>query len=260
MRLILVFLLFCLPAAAQEPREVDLELFLAVDVSRSMSPDELEIQRQGYAAALASPDVFAAIRGGLIGEIAVTYVEWAGFGSHKVVVPWTLVDTPEAARAIAARITAHFDPGLRRTSISAALHYAARSIENNDFRGLRRVIDISGDGPNNQGSHVTVARDRVLAKGITINGLPLMTSENMFDRWGIPDLDIYYRDCVIGGPGAFMVPVLGWDAFPAAVKRKLILEIAGGLPERPKLRRVSAYNCGIGEEIFERNMQLFGGP
>ncbi len=256
-----IWIILITPAHAQSEREVDLELFLAVDVSRSMSPQELEIQRQGYAAALSSPEVFAAIRGGLIGEIAITYVEWAGAFAQKTVVPWTLIDTPEAAQDIAAQITAHFDPSLRRTSISAALDHARKSISQNEFMGLRRVIDISGDGPNNQGPIVTLSRDRVLADGITINGLPLMTTDEMSERWGIPDLDVYYRSCVIGGPGAFVLPVWEWGAFPEAIKRKLILEIAGrAKPEKPHIHKAQAYNCRIGEEIFSRNMDRLSIP
>lgn len=248
-------------APAQDVREVDLELFLAVDVSRSMSPYELEIQRKGYAEALGSDEVIARITGGLIGEIALTYVEWAGVGTQNIVVPWTLIDSPEAARQVADRITKHFDPSLRRTSISDALLYAQTSIASNEFRGLRRVIDISGDGPNNQGLLVSVARDRALADGIIINGLPLMTEDVMSDRWGIPDLDVYYENCVIGGPGAFVLPVLSWDAFEDAVKRKLLLEIAGHMPPADaRLQPVDGYNCRVGEEIWQRNMQIFSEP
>lgn len=263
MRLMTALFLACLgqTAPAQDLREVDLELFLAVDVSRSMSPAELEIQRRGYAQALGSDEVIARITGGLIGEIALTYVEWAGVGSQSVVVPWTLIDGPETARAVAAEITNHFDPSLRRTSISSALLYAQASIAANEFRGLRRVIDISGDGPNNQGMLAPIARDRVLADGIIINGLPLMTEDILSERWGIPDLDVYYENCVIGGPGAFVLPVLGWDAFEDAVKRKLLLEIAGDTPRaEARLTRVEGYNCRIGEEIWERNMRYFSEP
>jgi hypothetical protein len=259
--LLLPLLLLAGTSSAQNQREVDLELFLAVDVSRSMSPSELEIQRKGYAQALSSDEVIARITGGLIGEIALTYVEWAGAGTQNVVVPWTLIDGPEAAKAVAEQITNHFDPSLRRTSISGALLYAQGSIASNEYQGLRRVIDISGDGPNNQGLLATVARDRLLADGLIINGLPLMTQDAFSERWGIPDLDIYYENCVIGGPGAFVLPVLTWDAFQDAVKRKLLLEIAGALPPRPlQPQKVAGYNCRIGEEIWERNMRMFSEP
>lgn len=242
--------------------EVDVELFLAVDVSRSMSPAELEIQRRGYAEALTSPQVMEAIENGLLGRIAITYVEWAGEYSQRVVVPWTLLATRQEARAIAHRITARFDAGLRRTSISGALLYAAEDFDGNGFQGLRRVIDVSGDGPNNQGRPVERARDAALAEGFIINGLPLMTQDQLSEIWGIPDLDIYYRHCVIGGPGAFVIPVLAWDQFADAVKRKLVLEIAG-LPARiypAQLAQEQPYDCLIGEKMWEQNRAYFDIP
>lgn len=259
MRLILILILAGAPVLADEPREVDLELFLAVDVSRSMSPQELEIQRRGYAKALASGAVYDAISSGLIGEIAITYVEWAGANSQNIVVPWTLIDSAQAARDVADTISVHFDPSLRRTSISGILSHAIASIDANEFNGLRRVIDISGDGPNNQGDVVTLARDRALSAGITINGLPLMTTDALSQRWGIPDLDVYYTECVIGGPGAFVLPVYDWAAFPEAIQRKLIMEIAN-VPVQPQATLASVYNCRVGEEIFERNMRQYYTP
>lgn len=262
MRTALALCLLASPVAAYDgPREVDLELFLAVDVSRSMSPEELEIQREGYATALASDAVWAAIRSGLLGEIAVTYVEWAGAYSQNIVVDWTVIETREDARRIAETITTHFDPGLRRTSISGVMEYARQSIRDNDLSGLRRVIDISGDGPNNQGEGVTRARDRVLAEGITINGLPLMTTDALSEMWGIPDLDVYYTECVIGGPGSFVLPVYSWADFAPSIQRKLVLEISQNAAEtRPQLERVSAYDCFIGEKIMERNRAIFSEP
>ncbi|MEN0042076.1 MAG: DUF1194 domain-containing protein, partial [Pseudomonadota bacterium] len=139
--------------------EVDVELVLAVDVSRSMSPRELEIQRRGYATALTSPDVIKAIRSGLLGRIAITYFEWAGRHSHRTIIPWTLVETAEDAERIALKLTAQFDPSLRRTSISGALRHGAQQFVDNGFTGMRRVIDVSGDGPNNNGGPVVAARD-----------------------------------------------------------------------------------------------------
>ncbi|MEM6889112.1 MAG: DUF1194 domain-containing protein [Pseudomonadota bacterium] len=241
--------------------EVDVELFLAVDVSRSMSPAELEIQRRGYAEALTSNEVMAAIQNGMLGRVAVTYVEWAGEYSQRVIVPWQLLETPQDAANIADRITARFDAGLRRTSISGALLYATQDFDGNGFEGLRRVIDVSGDGPNNQGRPVTRTRDKAISEGFIINGLPLMTTDALSQIWGIPDLDIYYQNCVIGGPGAFVVPVLSWDQFAAAVKRKLVLEIAGLLPAPPeRIHPVAAYDCLIGEKIWERNRNYFELP
>ncbi|WP_147105922.1 DUF1194 domain-containing protein [Tateyamaria sp. syn59] len=260
-----IFLLAWLATSvhAEERVEVDVELFLAVDVSRSMQPYELEIQRRGYAAALQSPEVQDAIAGGFLGRIAITYVEWAGAYHQREIVPWTLLATPEDAAKIADTITAHFDQAMRRTSISSALTYAADSIDTNAIDGLRRVIDVSGDGPNNMGAPVTHARDAVLARGITINGLPLMTQDDgIMARWNIPDLDAYYTDCVIGGMGAFVVPVTDWSEFEDAVRRKLVLEIAGQ-PARlwqAQVRSAAPYNCLIGEEIWERNRDIFALP
>ena len=242
--------------------EVDVELFLAVDVSRSMSPDELEIQRRGYADALTHPEVLAAINHGMLGRIAVTYVEWAGDYAQREVVPWSLLANAADARRIADQIAATQTEGLYRTSISSVLLHAGTTFEGNGFEGLRRVIDVSGDGPNNQGLPVTQARDRVLAEGIIINGLPLMTRDALDRVFGIEDLDDYYRNCVIGGPGSFVVPVLEWSEFADAVKRKLILEIASR-PARlhlAQLKDSAPYDCLIGEKLWERNRGYFQIP
>jgi len=239
------------PAPAQT--EVDVELVIAVDVSRSMTPRELEIQRRGYAEALASDEVISAILDGPTGRVALTYIEWAGTGSQRVIVDWTSVGSREEAEAFSAKLTAIFDSNLRRTSISGAIDFAVPRFEGNGFSGLRRVIDISGDGPNNQGRPVTLARDEALARGIVINGLPLMTREGMGVQWQLDDLDAYYRDCVIGGPGAFVIPVLEWSHFPQAVRRKLVLELAGSpAPAEARVLPADApgYDCLIGEKIW----------
>ncbi|MEL6800343.1 MAG: DUF1194 domain-containing protein [Pseudomonadota bacterium] len=267
--LFLSLCLFALPVRA-DLVEVDVELYLAVDVSRSMSPAELEIQRRGYAEALASEDVIGAITGGLIGAVAITYVEWAGQYSQREIIPWTVVTNPAQAEDVARQVAANFDPSLRRTSISGVLIHAADSIDANAYHGLRRVIDVSGDGPNNDGRPVLRAREAVLARGITINGLPLMTRDGLGTRWHLEDLDAYYRNCVIGGPGAFAIPVLSWDQFAEAVRRKLVLEIAGHTPQsEPEPRVIRAqhrgdtgpvYDCLIGEKIWERNRRYWDGP
>ncbi len=252
------------PALAQEPWnpdaiEVDVELLLLVDVSRSMSERELEIQRRGYAEALVSSDVLAAINSGMLGSVAIAYVEWAGRTSHRIVQDWAIIRTREDAEAFADVIALTHSPGMRRTSISSALTVGADYFAQNDFAGLRRVIDVSGDGPNNDGGPVIMARDAVVAQGITINGLPLMTRDGMGGMWTIDNLDQYYRDCVIGGPGAFVVPVLDWSEFAAAVRKKLVLEIAGPVqppridrPVAPQVRPAQASDCLIGEKIWDR--------
>ncbi|MXQ07718.1 DUF1194 domain-containing protein [Alphaproteobacteria bacterium GH1-50] len=266
MRIFVIPLLafLALPAAA-DPVEVDVELALMVDVSRSMGPMELELQRKGYAEAIASDEVTRVIETSFTGRIALTYVEWAGDGLQRVVVPWTIVDGPEAAQAIADQLTATYDYGMRRTSVSGAIRFATYEIENNDFIGLRRVIDVSGDGPNNDGRPVTMARDAALEAGIVINGLPLMT-EDSTSRWGIDDLDVYYERCVIGGPGAFVVPVTDWADFPLAVRRKLVLELVGPMPEGlwPVQGRTGAtetgYDCMIGEKLRRERELIYGEP
>ena len=256
-----------LPAtAASGDTPVDVELILAVDVSWSMDEGEQRLQRDGYIAALRSPEVQRAIIEGGHGKVAVTYVEWAGAFSQAVVVPWTLIDSKESADGFAYRLSNEEPARERRTSIAAAIDYVAPMFEGNGFAGLRRVIDISGDGPNNQGRLVTEARDAAAARGITINGLPLMTSNSAggYATWGsIPDLDRYYADCVIGGPGAFMIPVTDWAQFPAAVRRKLVLELAGGWPLPAGLPlpvvAVQADNsdCFVGERQWNQRQKWF---
>ncbi|WP_299785339.1 DUF1194 domain-containing protein [uncultured Marivita sp.] len=257
--------LFCLtlgkPADAQEI-EVDLELVLMVDVSRSMTERELEIQRRGYAEALRSDAVFAALQSGLLQSVAVTYVEWAG--TQEVVIDWRVLQTRADLDAFADILTSRFDPALRRTSISEALIFGAELIDTNIYAGLRRVIDISGDGPNNQGRHVERARDTVLSKGIVINGLPLLTREGMDSAWHLENLDVYYENCVIGGPGSFVIPVFDWDDFAEAVQRKLVLEMVSR-PTEATVVPVQAVNrdptdCRIGEKIWQDRRRYWDSP
>lgn len=250
-------------ARADEP--VDVELVLAVDVSLSMSPDELEIQRRGYAAALTHPDVLRAIADGVHGRIAVTYFEWAGTESHHVIVPWTVVAGAPDAERVAAQLSARPSNSARRTSISAALDFGGDLLAESGYRGLKRVIDISGDGPNNQGAPVTTSRDRLAAQGITINGLPLMTSGGFAGAYDVADLDRYYADCVIGGPGAFMVPVTDWSQFPEAIRRKLVLELAAmpapasrpGEPPIVLAQGAPAMDCLMGEKMWRDRSRIW---
>ncbi len=254
-------LILALPAGAQQV-EVDVELVLMVDVSRSMSPFELEIQRRGYAEALVSDPVMTAVRAGLLGRVALAYVEWAGAGSQRVVVDWSLIETEQDARRFVETLSQSFPVGLQRTSIADALAMGARMLEQNDFVGLRRVIDMSGDGPNNHGARVLAARDAVLAKGIVINGLPLMTRDGVDTPWYLEDLDVYYLNCVIGGPGAFAIPVARWESFAEAVRRKLVLELVG-VPDLPATRvqaTGTGYDCEIGEKMWERNRRYWELP
>lgn len=216
-----------------EDLPVDLELALAVDVSRSVDASEAKLQRQGYVAAFRDPEVVEAITTGMLGRIAVGYFEWAGMGHTEVIVDWTLIDSEESAHRFAAALDQRSPSAWSRTSISGALEFAQPWFDVNGFEGTRRVIDVSGDGPNNWGELVDVVRDRLVAAGITINGLPILNQAgSSFSQYNIPDLDLYYRDCVIGGTGAFMIVANSFEDFGQAVRRKLILEIAHRVPAR----------------------------
>lgn len=227
---------------------VDLELVLAVDISGSMDTDEQELQRAGYVAALRHPDVAKAVREGAHGRIAITYFEWAGPDAYRVAVPWTMVDGPAAFAAFADRVAAAPINRMRGTSISNALMVSHALFKDNAFAGERLVVDVSGDGPNNMGLPVLVARDQLVADGIVINGLPIMLKQGGGGFGSIHDLDVYYRDCVIGGVGAFTVPVRERGQLAEAIRRKLVLEIAGLTPA-PEARvfRASTTDCLIGE-------------
>ena len=212
------------PARA-EATPVDLALVLAVDVSLSMTPEEQAVQRGGYVAAFRSGEVQRAIGQGLIGRIAVTYVEWAGSASQVAVVPWTVIGTGQDADAFADRLARVPPRRSTWTSIAGALDASVGLLRAGGFEAGRQVIDVSGDGPNNQGRDVTRARDDAVAAGVVINGLPLMIRAPS-GAYDIPDLDLYYRDCVIGGPGAFMVPVREAAEFTRAIRAKIVREVS----------------------------------
>jgi hypothetical protein len=237
-----------------EDLPVDLELVLAVDGSRSMDPDEQRLQREGYIAAFRHPEVIIAIQSGPLCRIAITYFEWSGVNSQRIIVPWSLIEDAESADAVASRIRPGEVYGRYGTSISASLVFAAALFDNNGYDGARRTIDVSGDGPNNMGPPVTPIRDVVVASGIVINGLAITlrnprrdTGTGYFD---IDNLDLYYRDCVIGGVGAFTIAVTAVEQFEAAIRRKLVTEIAESPPriipvaDREILPRA---DCMIGE-------------
>jgi Protein of unknown function (DUF1194) len=214
------------PRASAQPA-VDLELVIAVDVSLSMDLDEQRLQRDGYVAAFRDAEIHKAIAAGAHGRIAVTYMEWAGPVSQSVVIPWTVIDRPEAARAFADKLEALPISRARLTSISSALKFSHELFAGSGAKGVRRVIDVSGDGPNNSGPPVQPVRDEVVAAGIVINGLPIMLHAAVISAFDIRELDRYYGACVIGGAGAFMVPVREITEFAAAIRRKLLLEISG---------------------------------
>jgi hypothetical protein len=233
---------------------VDVELVLAVDVSYSMDMDELAIQREGYAQAIISKEFLQALKTGPNGKIAVTYFEWAASNDQKIIIPWRVIDGPETADAVANEIMKTPIRRASRTSISGAINFAMPLFEENPYRGLRRVIDISGDGPNNNGAPVTGARDAALEKGITINGLPIMVKEPSYSTMDIDNLDFYYEDCVIGGPGSFVVTIKDREKFKEAIRTKLLLEVAGRTPARriiPAAEKEPRVSCLIGEKIWQ---------
>jgi uncharacterized protein YbaA (DUF1428 family) len=242
------------PADNQSALVVDVELVLAVDVSYSMDMDELAIQREGYAQAIVSKEFLQALKSLPNGKIAVTYFEWAASSDQKVIIPWRLIDGPETADAVANEIMKTPIRRASRTSISGAFHFAMPLFVENPYHGLRRVIDISGDGPNNTGAPVTGARDAALEKGIIINGLPIMVKEPSYSTMDIENLDLYYEDCVIGGPGSFVVTIKDREKFKEAIRAKLLLEVAGRTPERrvvPVAAKQPRVSCLIGEKIWQ---------
>jgi len=249
-----------LPVAsvANDRPQVDVELVLAVDISYSMDYDELLLQREGYTLAIASEQFLDAMRRGPIGKIAVTYIEWAGASEQQVIIPWHVIDGPASADEFAVKLKSAPVRRAYRTSVSEALKFSAAQF-GASYKGLRRVIDISGDGTNNQGDLVEPTRDDIVRKGITINGLPILLKSPLASMIDLPELDIYYQDCVIGGPGAFLVAVRERHQFADAIRNKLLLEVAGvrphGIPMPQELvepvqnkRRVS---CTIGEQMWQ---------
>ena len=248
------------PLLAQKKTiDVDVELVLAVDISYSMDPDEQALQREGYIQALTSVEFMRALREGGHAKIAVTYFEWAGSDNQRVIVPWRIIDGPETADAFAAEIARAPYRRASRTSVSGAILYGMELLDRSPHRGVRRVIDVSGDGTNNMGMIVTQARDMAIEKGITINGLPVMVKRPNFSTLDINDLDIYFEDCVVGGPASFVIPIKEREQFKSATRTKLILEVAGRTPE-PRIVPASAeaprVNCLIGERQWQ---QRWGG-
>lgn len=239
---------------------VDLELVLAVDVSLSMDLEEQRLQRDGYVSALRDPAVQRAVLGGGHGRIALTYMEWAGAAIQQVVIPWRLLDTHQKIEAFAADLAALPIARARRTSISMALNRASALFGTAGYRGVRRVVDVSGDGPNNAGPPVTRERDTAVAQGIVVNGLPIMIRPSSAGSWfDIAQLDVYYRDCVIGGPGAFVLPVRDTAELTEAIRKKLILEISEPLFS-PRLVPVQAsepnrVDCMVGERRWQEYWQ-----
>ena len=220
--------IFAASPARTEP--VDLLLVLAADVSRSVDSQKFQLQREGYAAAMADPRVIDAIQSGRRGRIGVLFLEWSGFGNQKVVIDWTVVDGPKAAQAFGDRLLESPRSFADRTSISGGIDAAVAQLARAPFEAPRRTIDVSGDGTNNAGRDVGQARDEALALGISINGLVILSETPL--PWN-PEhtnppggLTKYYRDNVIGGPGSFALEAKDFNSFGEAIIKKMIAEIA----------------------------------
>ncbi len=259
----LVFGAAVMSSATAKAEEVDLLLVLAVDTSYSMDEDEQRLQRRGYVEAITSREVMAAIQEGLLGRIALAYTEWAGAGSQHVLVDWHVIGSAAEAEQFAAMLAEAPISRAYRTSIGEAIYHAVSVIEESPHTAPRKVIDISGDGPNNQGRPAPEARDAAVARGITINGLPLMLKRPFYGWFDIEELDHYYFTCVIGGPAAFSIPVRETAAFSEAIRRKLVLEIAGrpSVPDHASTevrlwKAATGYDpyCLIGERLWQRRM------
>jgi hypothetical protein len=241
-------------ADTKDAQAVDVELVIAVDVSYSMDMDELAVQREGYAQAIISKEFLQALKYGPNSKVAVTYFEWSAVSDQRIIIPWRVIEGPESADAVANEIMKTPVRRGSRTSISGAISFALPLFEQNPYRGLRRVIDISGDGPNNNGPPVAGVREAALAKGVTINGLPIMVKEPSYSTMDINNLDLYYEDCVIGGPGSFVVTIKDREKFKEAIRTKLILEVAGRTPEHrtvPVAEKEPRIDCLIGEKIWQ---------
>ncbi|MEP3046721.1 MAG: DUF1194 domain-containing protein [Roseibium sp.] len=233
-------------------KEVDVELVLAVDISQSMDTEEQEVQRAGYVSALTSRQFLDAIHVGPIGRVAVSYMEWGGVDEHFIIADWTVIQDASSASHFASKIAEAPLRQVQRTSIASALEKSVEMVQNNEYTGLRQVIDISGDGPNNQGGSVTEMRDRMISSGVTINGLPLMMKSNKNTWQAMLNLDHYYEDCVIGGPGSFAIPVRSKEGFADAIRMKLVMEIAGlHMPEPETLLHKASARKPIRCNLFD---------
>lgn len=227
LRLITLALLFAAPAAAQDKKEVDLALAMAIDISGSIDPDEAKLQREGYVQAFRDPVIVKAILGGSHGRIAVAYYEWSDAWVQRLLIDWTLLDSEATIAAFATRLANAPISIARRTSISGAIRYAIPLFGRNPYEAERKVLDISGDGSNNDGGLVTDIRYEALKERIVINGLPIMNDRpNPFGFPSETDLDKYYLHCVTGGPRSFVEVARNFEDFPRAVRKKLLQEVA----------------------------------
>jgi hypothetical protein len=225
------------PVAAAAADEVDLLLVLAVDVSRSIDAAKFQLQREGYAAAVADPRVLDAVKSGRTGRVGLTFVEWSGVGAQKVVVDWTTIEDANSAKGFGDRLLEAPRSFADRTSISGAIEFAMGQLDKAPYEAARRTIDVSGDGTNNAGRDVALARDEAVAKGITINGLVILSENPM--SWN-PDhtnppggLANYYKTNVVGGPNAFVMVAENFNSFGQAIVKKMIAEVAHAHTAQP---------------------------
>lgn len=216
--------------SARAAEKVDLLLVLAADVSRSVDARKFQLQREGYAAAISDRRVLEAIQGGRNGRIGLTFIEWSGFGNQKTVIDWTIIDGPKAGQAFGDRLLESPRSFADRTAISGGIEAAVAQLARAPFTADRQTIDVSGDGTNNAGRDVTLARDEALKLGITINGLVILSDQPL--PWN-PEhtnppggLAKYYQDNVTGGPGSFVMEAKDFNSFGEAIIKKMIAEIA----------------------------------
>ena len=227
LRLAALLLLSTVAANAQDKKDVDLALAMAIDISGSIDPDEAKLQRDGYVQAFRDPAIVKAILGGPNGRISVAYYEWSDAWVQRLLIDWTLLDSEVAIATFASRLAAAPISIARRTSISGAIRYAIPLFGRNPYEAERKVLDISGDGSNNDGGLVTDMRYEALKERIIINGLPIMNDRpNPFGFPSETDLDKYYLHCVTGGPRSFVEVAHNFEDFPRAVRKKLLQEVA----------------------------------
>ena len=233
------------PASAQDRKEVDLALALGIDISGSIDPDEAKLQREGYVQAFRDPVIIKAILGGSNGRIAVAYYEWSDAWVQRLLIDWTLLDSEAAIMAFTHRLANAPISIARRTSISGAIRYAIPLFGRNPYDAERKVLDISGDGSNNDGGLVTDLRHEALKERIIVNGLTIMNDRpNPFGFPSETDLDKYYLHCVTGGPRSFVEVARNFEDFPRAVRKKLLQEVADRGPDFGPL---SDFDIGLGD-------------
>ncbi len=252
--------------AAPSAQQVDVALVIVTDVSYSVDENEARFQREGAIAAFRNPDVVKAIQAGSLGRIAVAYIDFSSYQSNRIIANWTVVHDKASADSFADVLASKPRTLGVQTSISSGLELAQKLLETSPYTATKRVIDVSGDGPNNEGHLVDKVRDEIVAKGIVINGLPIMTPADQFDVYYLEDLDKYYAGCVIGGPGAFIQVARGFEDLARALRRKLILEISEAQPQgNPLLVKVATQrSSGPSHFVYEKGCDIgermrFGG-